>query len=567
MKRLAYLLMALCLVFALSMGASADQVEQSGLHASVSEDGSCQVSMSVSLFMEVPDRTMRFPIPQSATNVQLNGAGVGTYQSGTSQYVDLSSVISTDNQNISFTLRYTLPNVVVSSNGIWTLDLPLLCGFQLPISAFDFTVSLPGNAQGKPSFTSGYHQSNIEKDLHWSVTGSVVSGRATNGLNDYETLQMTMRLDGSMFSFQSNIAFDTEVDDIALQVCLILAILYWIIFMRTPIPKLHRSAHPPQGYTAGHFASVLTLQGADLSLMVLSWAQMGYIVLERNSRGGILLHKRMDMGNERSHFEMELFRRLFRKRSIVDTGSLAYALLCSKVARQIGPAKALAHKRNGNPKFFLLLCAMVSLFSGVSAGLALGTNASWQVMLIILFSICGFATAWVIQQGAQGVLLYKPGVLLRSLLAAALWVGIYWMCNQLGSGIQIVLFQFVAGLLGLYGGRRTEEGRRNLEQVLSLDLYFRTAERTALQKTLKNNPAYFHDLAPYALALNADAAFANRFGKVRLMDCPYLAGIAPAERNAAQWCRILRNTVDSMNARYVSLKKEQILKTVGNLRK
>ena len=96
MKRLAYLVLAFCLVFALSMGASADQVEQSGLHASVSEDGSCQVSMSVSLFMEVPDRTMRFPIPQSATNVQLNGAGVGTYQSGQTQYVDLSGDPSMD---------------------------------------------------------------------------------------------------------------------------------------------------------------------------------------------------------------------------------------------------------------------------------------------------------------------------------------------------------------------------------------------------------------------------------------------------------------------------------------
>ena len=51
-----------------------------------------------------------------------------------------------------------------------------------------------------------------------------------------------------------------------------------------------------------HTGSRLTFTGADLTMMVFSWAQLGYLVIHLDDNGRVMLHKRMDMGNERSSF-------------------------------------------------------------------------------------------------------------------------------------------------------------------------------------------------------------------------------------------------------------------------
>jgi hypothetical protein len=337
--------------------------------------------------------------------------------------------------------------------------------------------------------------------------------------------------------------------------------------MRLGIPKFRRCSVPPQGYTAGHIRPVLTLQGPDLSLMVLSWAQMGYVLLERKGGGKIIVHRQMDMGNERSGYEQQIFSALFRKRSTVDTGSVAYAALCSKVEKQLSAAKALTHKRSGNPLIFRLLSLLVSVFAGVNAGLALGSNASWQIVLLILFAISGLVLGNIIQQSAQGIFLWKPGFLMKGLFAAALWVFPFFLCGKQSLGLNTALYQFIAGILAAYGGRRSPDGMDALSQVLGLLLSFLLPEKTSFTIAKKADPEYFHTLAPYALSFGADRLFAYRFGKERIPECPYLLGVSEADRTASQWSRILRNTLRSMNARYEGLKKERLINSLYNLRK
>ncbi len=564
MRKALLFCVSIFLLFSLTLGVSADQIDHSGFYATVLEDGSCQVSMTITLSMEKMDTTMRFPIPSGASDVQLNGFGVGTYYSGTVQYVNLSSVLGPEDTTATFTLSYRVAQVV---DGTGKLTLPLLSGFQLPISSFDFTVAFPGTITNQPSFTSTYYQSNIESSLYWTVTGSTVSGRTTALLNDYETLEMSLKLEGNMFSHHQVVFIDSVVDDRLMNGCLLLALAYWVLFMRTGLPRFRRCGQPPQGYTAGHMRPILTLQGPDLSLMVLSWAQMGYVLLERKGGGKILIHRQMDMGNERSAYEQQIFTTLFKKRDIVDTGSLAYAVLCGKVEKQVSVSKVLSHKRNGNPLIFRLLSLLVSLFAGVNAGLALGSNASWQIVLLILFGILGLVLGNIIQSSAQGIFLYKPGSLTKGLLAAVVWVVPFFLCGKRSLGLNTALYQFIAGILATYGGRRSADGTDALSQALGLLLSFLVPEKASFSIAKKADPEYFHTMAPYALSFGADRLFAYRFGKERIPECPYLVGVSEADRTASQWSRILRNTLRSMNARYEGLKKERFVNSIYNLRK
>lgn len=564
MRKALLFFVAIVLLFSLTLGVSADQIDHSGFYATVMEDGSCQVSMTITLSMEKMDTTMRFPIPADASDVQLNGFGVGTYYSGTVQYVNLSSVLGPEDTNATFTLSYRVAQVVDSTG---KLTLPLLSGFQLPISSFDFTVSFPGTVTNQPSFTSTYYQSNIESSMYWTVTGSTVTGRTTALLNDYETLEMSLKLDGNLFSHHQVVFIDSEVDDRLMQGCLLLAILYWVVFMRLGLPRFRRCSQPPQGYTAGHMRPILTLQGPDLSLMVLSWAQMGYVLLERKGGGKILVHRQMDMGNERSAYEQQIFGALFRKRDTVDTGSLSYAVLCGKVEKQISVSKVFSHKRNGNPLIFRLLSLLVSVFAGVNAGLALGSNASWQIVFLILFGILGLVLGSIMQNSAQGIFLYKPGTITKGLLAAVIWVVPFFLCGKRSLGLGTALYQFIAGILAIYGGRRSADGTDALSQTLGLLLSFLVPEKASFSIAKKVDPEYFHTMAPYALSFGADRLFAYRFGKERIPECPYLLGVSEADRTASQWSRILRNTLRSMNARYEGLKKERFINSLYNLRK
>lgn len=564
MRKALLFFVAIVLLCTMTLGVSADQIDHSGFYATVLEDGSCQVSMTITLSMEKMDTSMRFPIPADASDVQLNGFGVGTYYSGTVQYVNLSSVLGPEDTTATFTLSYRAGQVV---DGTGKLTLPLLSGFQLPINSFDFTVSFPGNVSNQPSFTSAYYQSSIESKMHWTVMGSTVTGRTTDLLNGYETLEMSLKLDSSLFSHRQTAFIDSEVDDRLMEGCLLLALLYWVIFMRLGLPRFRRCSQPPQGYTAGHMRPILTLQGPDLSLMVLSWAQMGYVLLERKSSSKILIHRQMDMGNERSAYEQQIFSLLFKKKDVVDTGSLAYAVLCGKVEKQISVSKVLTHKRSGNPLIFRILSLLVNVLAGVNAGLALGSSASWQIIFLILFGILGLALGNMIQNSAQGIFLYKPGTITKGLLAAVIWVIPFFLCGKRGLGLGTAFYQFIAGILATYGGRRSADGTDALSQGLGLLLSFLVPEKASFSIAKKVDPEYFHTMAPYALSFGADGLFAYRFGKERIPECPYLVGVPEADRTASQWSRILRSTLRSMNARYEGLKKERFINSIYNLRK
>lgn len=564
MRKFALIITAIFLIAAISLPVfAANDVERAGLIASVDSSGSCQVTLTLTLRMDQMDRTMRYPIPADATNILLNGSPVGTYQAGAVQQVDLSGVINPDMQKLTCSLQYTLPNVLSDDQ----VQIPLLSGFQLPVSGLDFTVRMPTELTGKPSFTSTYHQSNIEKDLFWNYAGDTITGRSINQIKDYETLILYVPVNSNAFTRATGSIFNTDVDEIGLWICIGLALIYWIIFLRTGLPSFQRFTQPPQGYTAGNLSSVLTLEGADLSLMVLSWAQMGYVILERERSGKVLIHYAMGMGNERSEFEQRIFNRLFSKRPTVDTSSLQYALLSKNVADQAGLSRIMAHKNSGNPRIFRILTSLSGMFAGMYAGLCLPLTGFWQGFVAIIYCIAGFLCAWGIQLGAQGILLWRPHRIRICITCLAVWLILCLIPGAFWFGVLIAALLLLFGILGTYGGRRTEEGKRNVNQVMGLRKHLRTISRDSVSHILLQDADFFHNMAPYALALGVDLAFANNFGKTPIAPCPYLVGIPTGDRTAQEYAQLLRDIFSSMDARYHQLSREQVGKAIGSIRK
>lgn len=567
MRRTLLFVLTIGLLFALAIPVfGANEASQVNVSATVNQNQSCQVVASVTMTVDQADSRLRFPVPLEAHSILLNGSGwVHVTKTQQAQFIDLRGLFNNMLGQFTFTVQYTLPNVIAQdSTGAPELRLPLLSGFEYPISRLEFNIQMPGNVTAKPAFSSGYHQANIEKDLSCTVSGASITGYSVAELKDHETLTITLPVEETLFPAAPLVFDETNVDDIAMLICAGLALVYWLIFLRCP-PLIRRSAvSAPEGITAGQLEGILTLGKADLSMMVFSWAQLGYLRIQLDRRR-VLLHKRMDMGNERSGFEQRCFNALFGRRSTVDTSGLHFSVQSTAVSKLRGTVQPLIHPRSGNVVLFRALGALVALFCGVSFGISISQGSVLQGFLVLCFAvIAGFLGYWI-QPISRELFLRKTGQTVISVLACVLWLALGLWAGQLGLALIVLLSQLLVGLMAFWGGRRTETGVQYAREVLGFRHYLRTVSKEEIRRISVLDPEYFYTMAPYAIALGVDRSFAKRFGKAPLPECPYITLSANTPHRAAQWSEHMRNILAAMNRRRQRMPLERLMDAVASL--
>ena len=553
MRKAAAALLALLLCFALSLPVFAAAGAQSiNASAYVSTDGSCQVSVSIVLSPDTVSGDLSFPIPGDARNVTLNGSSASSRRSGSTRWVDLKG-------SFAPTISYTLTGLVsTNSQGQLELKLPLLSGFAYPVQELRFMVTLPGEFTASPSFFSTYYQENIELDLDVKVSGTSITGSTTKPLKDMETLTMTLIVPQELFPQSGGRVWSAGSSSLVMGVLAVLAAAYWVVFLRCLPPKRVRTTLPPEGLNAGQLGSALIGQGADLTMMVLSWAQLGYILIHLDDSGRAVLHKRMNMGNERSAFEIKCFNQLFGKRQMVDGTGYHYAQLFRKIAAKKPNIRDFYLRKSGNPKVLRVLAALIGVLGGMTLGTAIAGGALLGVLLVAILAVAGGASAWVIQDFVRGLHLRRRDCLFAALVFSGVWLLLGLAANTLPVSLLVVLGQLLAGLAAAYGGRRTELGSQTMSQILGLRRFLRTAPKADLQRALRNNPEYYFTLAPYAEALGIGKAFAKRFGAKRLNACPYLTTGMDSHMTALEWSQMVARAVSALDARQKRLPYERL---------
>ncbi len=551
MRRIGMLLILIGMLTALAIPAlGAGNATQIVLTAAVNTDESCYVTVTVTL--PAGQSVSQFPIPKEAVNAALSGSRVSTYTTEQAQIVDVSHA------GLAFTVSYTLPDVIHTGDaGTPELQLPMLAGYE-NASNLEFTVNLPGAVNAKPAFSSGYHHANIEKDLSVRTSGNTVQGSSIGELKDHETLTMTLPVEEALFPDAPMEFFGSDADEIAIAVCALLALLYWLLFMGSLPPRRQSSATAPEGITAGQLGAVLTLGKADLSQMAFTWARLGYLRMQ-NGKNSVILHKTMDMGNERSAFEQRIFNKLFAKKTAVDTTGLPYAMLCRAVSQMSPNLKALVSARSGNPKLFRGLAALCCLFGGVSFGITLSQGGALQGFWIFITAAIGALCGWLIQEPVRELFLRKSHKTVMGLIAAGLWLLMGLTAGQLTTALVVLALQWLFGFMAFYGGKRTETGRSDFAQIMGMRQYLKTVSREELHRIQSSDPEYFHMLAPCALALGVGHSFAWRFGREPIAGCPYISTGKEREYTAWEWVDMMNKMLSSMNRRSQLLPLERLI--------
>lgn len=560
----AALLLCLC-VFSVSAAITVPEVSS---HGTVNRDGRCQVTMLATVSVDEVRTDLEFPVPADAIAVRVNGSAVITKQSGDVRLIDLDKELGKMVGDFTLSINYELQDVIYTTEQkTLELRLPLLSGFSYPIETMEFSVTLPGVIENKPSFESGYHQQNIERDISYTVDGATIRGSFTQALKDHETVTMKLLVTNDMFPQSLADTRDYTFGLIGMAICGGLALLYWLLTMRNWPFRFRHTTTPPEGYTAGEMGYILGSRGVDLHLAVLSWAQMGYVVLHTDRKGNVTIHKRMEMGNERKDTEQKLFRKLFAKNLWVDTRSAFYARLAAKTAETPKAMGELLRKRTGNPKVFRIVASGIGLFGGICLAIAMSGGAFLQVLLILLLGALGVLFGWNVQMCGMSVL-QPDGYKLRLYgCLSGLWLLLGLLCGAFSVAFSMVLSLWVAGVFLFISGLRTDLGKENIGLVMGLRKYLRKLPGDTAKELQKVDGDYFFALAPYAMALGVGMTFAKRFGDLRMEGGAYLHTENDTTMTAREWVRRLQRLYDAMDARARRMPMERLIAIVRSFRR
>lgn len=515
--------------------------------ALVTNNGACQVTIDVQLRLDEPTRGLTFPLGPDINAVTLNGAPASVIQTRGITSVNLSHL---DGKTGTFLLsiHYSV-NTVVSTDdkGKQLLTVPLLYGFPYPVEQMSFTVTVPSEFESVPTFFSGYHGQDIERQMNTNIQGNVVTGTLNQQLKDSETLFMKLLTPEGMFptmrTFGGSLGFDTA----GMAICAGLSFLLWILTMGCLPKYAPRRSTAPEGICAGSIGSHLVHKPADLPVMVLQWAQLGYLIIHLHDNGRVFLRKKMDMGNERSAFEQRVFRDLFGRKSMLEATGQRFQNIYEKAVAMSRRNSNGYRFPNRSDRLFRLVSCLVGLFAGIAMGDTISTDHTWRLVLMGgLGALCA-VLCWFIQDGMYCLHLRSKASLKLAILTSAALIAVSVACSCAPLGLAAVSWNLFAGLCAAYGGKRTENGWRIYCELLGLRRHMRKGSHRDLRRILHSNRNYYYELAPYALAMNVDKAFAMKFGDARLPECTWLVP-STDNRTAPEWYQQLRTVHKAMHA-------------------
>ena len=560
MKRvLAVLGILILLMGTLVLPASAESVASKiDLMCTVNSEGDCLVTMNVTLHLEQAYQELTFPLPANAREITLNQSSAITKKTESAVQVDISRYTREYVGDLPLVFNYTIPEavkvdkdqeVLLGQERRLMLTIPMLCGFELPVQNLTFIINMPSaDMPNPPYFNSIYRQESVGSDLSVNVAQNQIIGSSKTILNDHDGITMTMVVPKEMFPTVSTYVREGNPELVPMLIFAGLALLYWLLFLRTlPMGRI-RTSTPPEGITAGELGCRLTLSGGDLTMMVFSWAQLGYLLIHLEENGRVLLHKRMDMGNERSSYENKIFRALFGNRRVVDATGMPYARLVRKVAGHVPLERNMYRGNSGNMKIFRALACGSMVFCGICVAMNMSSVPLLYTVMAIILAVFGAISGWLIQDVAYRTHLRGKVPVLIGFVCILIWIALGLLCGQVWIPLGCCVGEFIIGYLAAYGGRRSDLGRHDASQVLGLRHYVKHLPGQELSRLMANDPYYFFNMAPYALALGVINPFAKSFARRKMDQCPYLVSRVTGKRTAEEWGQMMADVADLMDA-------------------
>ena len=550
-KRIIPLFLAVLCVLALTVCASAADatvITDMKTDCQIDAGGTCQITQTVTVDIAGTEESLELPLAANAKGISVAG-----YKYKKTTQDGYTVLVLSSNGGFSgsrtFTISYRLSGLVSEQDKVQTLTLPLLAPkWNWAINNYDFTISLPAAFEGYPAFTSGYYGDVIEDYMTFTVRDGLIGGTMNTALRDHESLSMTLVVGEGYFAGKYASWSSGWVETVLVLVFSVLALLYWALTLRSArLRKTSRSA-PPDAVLPCDLPYLLAGGTPDFNMLICHWAALGYLTIEMDEKGHVLLHRQVIMGNERKRLEGKIFSALFARGEICDGASLTYKTTAQNAMRAIRRYwdKRLYSRSSGNVKIMQGLCALAMSVASLSMMSQILPTMPARALVLILCMVVGFGLSVLISRMARAYYLGNiPAMILSALAALALLIA----SRLSGGGVSMlaaVAMSIVCGLLTLHGGRRTELGTQLISQSLGFRKGLEKLSERHISMLLSRDGQYFYRLLPYAEAMGMGADLARRLGDTELEPCEWYVTRVPVARTGTEFYNQLRPALEML---------------------
>lgn len=514
----------------------------------VDAGGGCLITQTVTVDIAGTEQTIELPLAAGAKGISVAGY---KYKKTTSD--GYTVLVLSSNGGFSgsrtFTINYTVSGLVSEQDGVQTLQLPLLCPkWSWAIENYQFTISMPAAFEAYPAFVSGYYGDVIEDYMDYTVHDALISGTMRTALRDHESLRMTLGLEEGYFSgrYASWSAGWTET--VVVLALSVLALVYWLLTLRSARVRAQSRTTPPDAALPCDLPYLLAGGKPDFKMLVCHWAALGYLTIEMDEKGHVLLHRQVTMGNERKKLEGKIFAALFARGDVCDGASLAFKQTAQNAMRAIRRYwdRRLYQKNSGNARIMRGLCAVAMSVAVLSMMSQILPAMPARPLCLALCMLAGAGLSVLISRFLAAYYLGNVPVLVLAALAA---LGLLLGANSAGAALPMVAAvasSALGGVLTLHGGKRTASGAQVIAQSLAFRRGLEKMSERHAQALLARDGQSFYKLLPYAEAMGMGADFARRLGSTELEPCEWYIQRMPAARTAAEFYAQLRPAMEML---------------------
>ncbi len=553
MKKAIFSLFFICL---LSFAVFADyQVDQSTVNAEVSRTGRAQVTATFQVTFDAAQEELRVPLPEGS----VSRVSAETYHYNVDETADGVDVVLTGSfaGTQTVTVSYTVSASPTSTADGEVYQIGLLSSrWACTVGACSFQVILPQPSgtmpEGytiAPQLLSGYYGALKDTDVGLTVNGTILTGTAENRMA-YDSLALQVTVPSGYFYVRSSALPMVHITYLSLGMAalLILLVLYWRLRIKTPKQEVSPRLLTPGGLLSCQLPQLLDGGTCDLAVLMLEWANLGYLSIQVNKKGYVILTRMIPMSSERSQAEQRLFARIFSTgpRVIATPGRFAAAAARFRRASRRSLNRVIFDRKGGNVVFLQLPCRLLLAVGVGYLAEALLPEGSGFLVLAVLAGIAGFVySIYLHKYLSQWAALNRFSRNTAICLALALVLVVLGLVGgaflETAIGLGACCFSAVASSRG---PRRSVRGQEFLAQAKGCQMFYRKVTWQRLQLLTGRNGRFFQLQLPKAAALGVDKAFAQRFERLPVSWPEWLgrgSGTATAAELQRQIAVILTN--------------------------
>lgn len=405
-----------------------------------------------------------------------------------------------------------------------------------PVEKTTFSITLPQPVE--PSYIAviagGTDYASTDNPVEYSYSEDTLTGMATRQLNAYEGITVKIDLPEGYFSeARDPYALQKTLAWVIPLLCILIGSLLWYVYGRDPAFVIPVELSAPDGISPAEAGFIIDgiADNDDAASLLIYWASLGYMTIDERKKKTYTFIKQKDMGDERPAYEKRMFDSLFSDDTEVSEskaknrlGTASSALKVSLKSKYERGGTTLIDKKSLTVSKIVMALASICM---IAAGYYLGLVFSPETALILAFIT--LIPLPVIKALITTALSYGRRrkkftnfilIIFISALFVLIWF-IFYSVSQSGysaiPGWNFALLIFGSGYLIVashYAKRMTGYGHRIFERVLGFRMFMNTAHKDRLETLAADNPAFFYDRLPYALALGVSSVWIGKFADI-----------------------------------------------------